>query len=336
VNESERVEQREIDNTIGMKHRMRRAALIENPVSGSVSGRRKQVVRSALSALQAAGVDVDQVVLQGPGSGAALAREAIDRGCDAVLVCGGDGTVHEVLQGVMGTSVALGVLPLGTANALAADLGLAGSPEKAIHALLEAARVQVPVGRITYRALDGSEQSHYFTVAAGVGPDALLMARMDPVLKRRLGYVLYLIEACRIWARHSFPLFEVRLVAEDGSARMVRASQILAVRIRSFGGALGTLAPGASLHSRELSLVAFKTRSKLRYLRFLLAVMAGRHTFSEDVELITARSVECFPDDQAKEPLFVEADGEVLGHAPVRMEMTEEKLTLLVPPGARP
>lgn len=326
----------EIDNGIGAKAGMRRAALIENPVSGSVSGRRERVVRSALAALQGAGVDVDHVVLHGPGSGAGLARDAIGRGCDAVLVCGGDGTVHEVLQSVVGTGVALGVLPLGTANALAADLGLAGSPEKAIHALLEAARVEVPVGRITYRALDGTEQSHYFTVAAGVGPDALLMARMDPVLKRRLGYVLYVIEACRIWARHSFPLFDVRMASEDGSTRTVRASQILAVRIRSFGGALGTLAPGASLYSGDLSLVAFRTRSKLRYMRFLLAVMAGRHTFSEDVELITARSVECRADQQSKEPLFVEADGEVLGQAPVRMEITEEKLTLLVPPGAQP
>ena len=168
------MEQTETSNRIGTEKRMRRVALIENPASGSVSGRRKHVVKSALAALQEAGVDVEHVVLKGPGSGAALAREAVDLGCDAILVCGGDGTVHEVLQSVVATGVALGVLPLGTANALAANLGLAGSPEKAIRSLIEAARVEVPVGRITYRAQDGSEQSHYFTVAAGVGPDALV------------------------------------------------------------------------------------------------------------------------------------------------------------------
>lgn len=315
---------------------MHRVALIENPASGAISGRRKAVVQLALAALRQAGVEVDHLTIDGPGSGARLARDAMDRGCDTVLVCGGDGTVHQVLQPLVGTPVALGVLPLGTANALAANLGLARSPETAIRALLNAVPVQVPMGRIAYRALDGSQQSRYFTVAAGVGPDALLMARMDPVLKRRLGYVLYVIEAFRIWASHPFPLFEARVSGGSCDPCKVRASQILAVRIRSFGGVLGQLAPGATLHSRELSLLAFKTRSRFRYLRFLLAVTAGRQTFSEDVELITARSVECAPGPDAKMPIFVEADGEVLGHAPARIEMADETLTLLVPRNAEP
>ncbi|HEY3703836.1 MAG TPA: diacylglycerol kinase family protein [Terracidiphilus sp.] len=315
---------------------MRRVALIENPASGSVSRRRRAVVRNLASALQGAGIPVDHLTIKGPGSGRALARDAMERGCDTVIVCGGDGTVHEVLQPLVGTGVALGVLPLGTANALAANLGLAGSPDKAIRALLQARAVDVPVGRIHYRAMDGSHQCRYFTVAAGVGPDALLMARMDPVLKRRLGYVLYVIEAFRIWASHPFPLFEVRLEDGNGGRSTLSASQILAVRIRSFGGVLGNLAPGASLHSPDLSLVAFKTRSRWSYLRFLLAVMASRHTFSSGVELITGRAVECIAGPDAKLPIFVEADGEVLGQGPVRMEMTGEKLTLLMPPNANP
>src|SRR5206468_390755 len=100
-------------------------------------------------------------------------------GCDTVLVCGGDGTVHQTFQPLVGTPVALGILPLGTANALATNLGLAGSPQKAIDALLRAQPVEVPVGRITFRTESDGEQRRYFTVAAGVGPDALLMARMD-------------------------------------------------------------------------------------------------------------------------------------------------------------
>lgn len=315
---------------------MRRVALIENPASGSESPRRRAVARKAASALEQAGIEVDHLVINGPGSGSQLTREAMERGCDTVLVCGGDGTVHEVLQPLVGTGVALGVLPLGTANALASDLGLSGSPSKAIRALLEARPVDVPVGRIRYRAQDGSPQCRYFTVAAGVGPDALLMARMDPVLKRRLGYILYMIEAFRIWARYPFPMFEVRVDDGSGGRKSLRASQILAVRIRSFGGALGKLAPGATLHSRELSLVAFKTRSRLSYFRFLMAVMAGRQTFTNGVELIKTKRVDCTAGQDANMPVFVEADGEVLGHVPVHMEIAEEMLTLLVPPGAQP
>jgi diacylglycerol kinase (ATP) len=321
---------------IAAEKSMRRVALIVNPSSGSVSPRRRHVVRKAMSAFRGAGIEVEHLTIDGPGSGSALARKAMDGGCDTVLVCGGDGTVHEVLQPMVGTGVALGVLPLGTANALAADLGLAGSPDKAIRALLGASPVDIPVGRIHFRAQDGSDQSRYFTVAAGVGPDALLMARMDPALKRRLGYVLYMIEAFRIWASHPFPLFEARMIDRDGTASTLNASQILAVRIRSFGGVLGTLAPGASLHSRELCLVAFRTSSRLGYLRFLLAATAGRQTFSRNVELIQAKSIECVAGPDTKMPVFVEADGELLGHVPARMEMTDEKLTLLIPQNARP
>ena len=111
--------------------------------------------------------------------------------------------MHEVLQRAVGTEVALGVIPLGTANALAADLGLRTSPVKAMRKLLAAERVAVPVGRISYHNGSGVSHSRYFTVAAGVGADALFLSRLDAGLKRRLGYVLYLVEAARVWATHS-------------------------------------------------------------------------------------------------------------------------------------
>ncbi|HEY1987782.1 MAG TPA: diacylglycerol kinase family protein [Terracidiphilus sp.] len=316
---------------------MRRVALVDNPASGSISPRREEVVRTALAELTSAGIQVERLTIDGPGSGAALAHEAMERGCDTVIVCGGDGTVHEVMQCLVGTPIALGVVPMGTANALAADLGLAKSPAKAVRLLLAAQAVQVPVGRILYRADDGTEQSRYFTVAAGVGADALLMARLDPVLKRRFGYVLYLLEAFRIWASHPFPLFQITFSSNgNGRPRTAEASQLLAVRVRSFGGVLGNLAPGATLHSENLCLVAFKTRSRLRYLRFLLAVVGKRQTFSSEVELIEADHVECLPRDGSTASVYVEADGELLGQLPVRIEIASKMLTLLIPPGARP
>ena len=315
---------------------MQRVAVVENPASGQPSPRRQAVVQTTLAALRQAGVQAEHLMIDGPGSGSALTRQAIARGCDAVLVCGGDGTVHEVMQALVGTDVALGVVPMGTANALASDLGISRSPDKAIRALLRAEAVQVPVGRISFNDAQGLPQTRYFTVAAGIGADALLMARMDPALKRRLGYLLYIFEAFRLWVTHSFPLFNATFVNGNGKPRVLEASQLLAVRVRSFGGALGKLAPGASLHGQNLCLMAFKTRSRLRYLRFLLAVVAGRHTFSNDIELIAADSVECTPRDGSRSHIYVEADGELLGHLPARLEIAAETLTLLIPPNAQP
>ena len=107
---------------------MRRVALIYNPASGQHSRGRRAAIDKALAVLREAGVEAEALETLAPGSAGVLAEEAARRGCDTVIACGGDGTVHEVLQSLAGTQVALGVVPLGTANALAANLGLQTSP----------------------------------------------------------------------------------------------------------------------------------------------------------------------------------------------------------------
>jgi len=316
---------------------MQKVALIYNPASGQHSSRRKVAIESALAVLRQAGVTAEAFTTSGVGSATEQAQHAVEAGYDAVIACGGDGTVHEVLQSLVGTDVALGVVPLGTANALAADLGLIASPAKTVSILLKANPTRISVGRIHFRDTDGVSKSRYFTVAAGVGADALLMSRLDVRLKRRLGYLLYMIEAARIVFTHGFPLFEAVLPADgNGSARVLEVSQLLAVRVRSFGGALQNLAPGASLRNGRLSMLAFKTRNRFHYILFMLAVFAQRQTFSREVELLEATSIECRPCTGSKEELFVEADGEVLGMLPVKLEVVPHSLMLLVPPGAQP
>jgi diacylglycerol kinase (ATP) len=316
---------------------MRRVALIYNPVSGQYSARRKVAIERTLAVLREAGVTVEAMETREAGEATVHALQAMNNGCDTVLACGGDGTVHEILQSLVGSDVALGVIPLGTANALAASLGLIGAPAKVARKLLEATPARISVGRIHYQDHGGNPGSRYFIVAAGVGNDALLMSRLDARLKRRLGYILYLIEAFNIWATSSFPLFEAVLPANgNGGGRVVDVSQLLAVRVRSFGGVLRTFAPGASLNNDNLSLLAFKTQSRMRYLKFLLAALAGRHTFNGVVELLETPSIECRARNGARESLLVEADGEVLGGLPVRLEVVPHSLMLLVPPGAQP
>jgi len=316
---------------------MRRVALIYNPASGQYSARRNAAVKEITAVLQEGGVVAEPFETGAPGSARALAKQAVDSGFDTVVACGGDGTVHEIVQSLVGTEVALGVVPLGTANALAADLGLIGSPAKVARILLQAAPARVSTGRIHFSDPGGNPDSRYFIVAAGIGADALLMSRLDARLKRRLGYILYLIEAVRIWATSSFPLFEAILPANgNGASRVVDVSQLLAVRVHSFGGVLRQLAPGASLRNGSLSLLAFKTQSRLRYLMFLLAAIAGTHTFKREVELLETPSIECRTRNGSREALFVEADGEVLGSLPVRLEVAPHTLTLLIPPGAQP
>lgn len=311
---------------------MRRVALIYNPASGQRPKRRTALIKGVVAVLEGAGIEVNVIATESPESAGPQALEAVRLGCDTVLACGGDGTAHEVMQSLVGGSAVLGVIPMGTANALATDLGLPSSPVKAAKMLLSAAPARISVGRVFYQDLEDKPRSRYFVVAAGVGVDGVFFSRLDSRLKQKLGYLLYLLEALRLGATHTFPMFRASFFqAENDTPRSEEASQILAVRISNFGGLVNKLAPGAALGNDNLHVIAFKTRSRLRYLRFMVAVWFRRHTYSRTIELVDCSAVECSDLAGAKERSFVEADGELLGTLPVRIEVVPQSLTLLIP-----
>lgn len=311
---------------------MRRVALIYNPASGQHPNGYEAAVESAVEVLREAGIEAEILPTRGPNTAGEVAREAIARGCDSILACGGDGTVHEVLQTVVGSETALGVVPMGTANALAADLGISAPPSRAARALLTASSVRVSVGRIFYHDRSGAEHSRYFTVAAGVGADGQFFYRLDSNLKRRFGYAAYAMEAFRLWSTHPFPYYEATIAFPDGAPpRKENVSQLLAVRINNFGGMVQNLVPSAALRNSNLRLVVFRTRSRYRYLRFMIAVIFRRHTYSSAIETIKAKSVECRIPEGSQERVLVEADGELLGCLPARIEIVPDALTLLIP-----
>ena len=174
-------------------------------------------------------------------------------------------------------------------------------------------------------------------MTAGVGFDALFLSRLDPGLKRRFGYLLYLVEGFRVLVTHSFPLFEAAIVESAGAQpRVELISQLLAVRIRDFGGLLHNLAPGATLHKEGLRLVAFKTRSRLHYFLYVMSVIFGHPRTTREIELLDAVSVECRLCNDSSAHVFAEADGELLGDLPVRIEIAPQTVTLLIPPNAKP
>ena len=271
---------------------MRRVALIYNPASGQHSARGASKIENVKAVLHKAGIETNSLETHAPGSGKALAVAAVRQGHDTVLACGGDGTVHEVLQCLVGTNVALGVVPLGTANALAQNLGLGRNPVKAIECPYQRESGGDPCRPHPFQGENGARGSRYFTVAAGIGADALLMSSMDPVLKRRYGYALYMLEASKIWAIPSRSRSLTHRFSGDENADqpawsrsrnfLPSASDHLAERWASSPRALPCI-------KIDLSLVAFKTRSRLSaYLRFLLATLVGRQTFSRTIELLDA------------------------------------------------
>lgn len=306
---------------------MRKAVLIYNPFSGR---HRVQQVYAAREVLRAGGMEAEAVATRAAGAAGQQAREAVAAGCDAVFACGGDGTVHEILQGIVGSNVALGVIPLGTANALAADLGLPRSSAKAAELALTFEPRQISVGALDYSTAEG-QRSRYFLVAAGAGPDAHLMYKLNPQIKRRFGMSAYYTHATWVWATHTYPKFRVEFFdTERNRSRSESVTQVLAIRIGVFGGLLHQLAPGASLLRDDFRMVLFKTASRARYLAYVLRCVARGLWRIPGVELVNAREVTCSA-AETRRPIYVEADGELLGSVPARMALRPAAIHLLMP-----
>ncbi len=160
----------------------RRVAVIHNPASGSADD-----VQALRSAFVAAGTEPLWLATTEDDPGTGQAAEAIASGVDTVIACGGDGTVRAVLQSVAGTEVALGVVPMGTGNLLAGNLGLQTGTD-AVHDAVHA-----PTGLLDVGMVNGER----FAVMAGVGFDAYMIRDANPTLKRRLGSAAYVFSAAR-------------------------------------------------------------------------------------------------------------------------------------------
>ena len=290
-------------------------------------------VESAAAILRAAGVEVEVAPTRAASDAAAQVRMAVREGFDTIIACGGDGTIHDVLQGLAGKPAQLGIIPLGTANALAHDLRLPISAEGAARALLTATSKRIALGKIEYRDFNNIPSSRYFTVAAGVGVDAHLFYKLNRLIKDRMGMLAYYTKATHLWLTHRMRYFEVEFSSNGGSTRREpRLSEMLAVRINYFGGVLRELAPGASLDRNDMRLVLCRTGNRALYLVYVFRGMLGLSSGVRGIELAHADQVTCRRVAGEKpEDVYAEADGELLGRLPITLSMVPDAITVLVP-----
>ena len=312
---------------------MRKAALFYNPVSGRRRRHRLKDVEAVASILRGAGVELEVSPTRAASDAGAQVRMAIREGVDTIIACGGDGTVHDVLQGIAGKDAALGVIPLGTANALAHDLRLPLKAEAAAQTLLTAVPRRIAVGRIDYRDFNNLPAYRHFTVAAGVGVDAHLFYKLNRLMKDRMGMMAYYSKAWHLWWTHRMRYFEVEYSSNGiAPAREPRLSEMLAVRITQFGGVLRELAPGASLVRNDLRLVLCRTGNRALYLAYVFRGLLGMTRSVPGIVLAHADKVTCRSVSGEKpENIYVEADGELLGRLPMTLSMVPDAVTVLVP-----
>jgi diacylglycerol kinase family enzyme len=222
------------------------------------------------------------------------------------------------------SDVPLGILPAGTANVLANELGLGNTMERAAAALPDAVQERIALGTISSAA---EASPRYFLMMAGAGLDADIVYHLDPRLKEATGKVAYWIAGFSK-VGHRIPEFTV-----EANGREYRASFALMSRVRNYGGDL-EIAPTISLLDDEFEMVLFEGESSFGFLKYMLAVVVHQQQSMRGITILRTRQAAFSAADQGG-PIHLQVDGEHVGVAPARVEIVPNALTLLVPPGFR-
>jgi YegS/Rv2252/BmrU family lipid kinase len=306
-----------------MTSELHNALLIHNPRAGS--GGRRLLLEEARRILAAGGIETELADTGAPGHATELAQSAGLSGRELVIVCGGDGTLNEVVNGLAaspnGHRVPLALLPAGTANVLAKELGLPWDLPRAAEKLLRGDLREIALGLAT--PLEQPEKKLFFVSVAGAGPDGMIVYSLDLGLKARVGILAYWWEGARQAVRYKFPKF--RIVTAE---RQIEATLALVGRTKHYGGPF-QITTGADLLEDEFELGVLTTQSRLRYLSYLPALWFGKLREAADVHFWKTDRIVCEP--MGSEAVYAQVDGEPLARLPVEFRIVPRALRLLMP-----
>jgi YegS/Rv2252/BmrU family lipid kinase len=288
-----------------------RIVLVFNPESGRVRAKEKMLDR-VLPVLARAGMNVDVRPTEGPGHATEIAAQAAREGVDRVLGWGGDGTLNEVMRGLVGTETALGVLPGGTVNVFAREVGIPLSIEAATEAFVGGEVRRIPVGIASERP---------FLLMTGVGLDAEVVRRLKGGFKHALGAAAFWLDGFRVLASYPMPTIRVR-----SEGRKIEGSGLVAGKIRRYGPWY-LITPEARLEEPLLHVVLFRGRKRRDYVRYLAGIVCGFHLRFDDV--VSWKTSALTVEADAKVPYQI--DGEFAGHLPVALGVRDQALSVVLP-----
>jgi YegS/Rv2252/BmrU family lipid kinase len=296
----------------------KRLALIYNPKAGGLHGNSDRVWQ-LVAALRDYGLELtdEQVnATQAGGDATRLAQEAVADHTDLLIVCGGDGTINEVIQALVGSETTLAVLPSGTANVLAKELHLPRRPEDLAKLIASGRTREISVGRASK---PDESWSRYFILMAGIGLDATIIGTVQPEQKKQWGigsYVAAGLKTLAEWPLHPFSL--------NFNAQNHAATFAIVANAANYA-AWFTIAPNSRMESDHLDVCVFNSHSRLVYLSYAFLSLFGVHTLSPQV--VYEPATELYANTSNTTP--VQLDGELVGHLPMHFECVPHALRIV-------
>lgn len=289
----------------------RRVLIVYNPMSG---WRRTSRLDAVVKRLRQLGCFVEVRPTAGPSDATRIAHGGLSEGFDVIAAAGGDGTINEVANALPPGGPPLGVIPLGTANILAWEIGLGRRTERVARTIAEGISRPIVVGRIGERK---------FLLMVGIGFDGAVVAGLSPTLKHWLGKGAYVLSGLIQMARYPWPLLAVHV---DGTAHS--CTMAIIAKAHYYAGKF-VLAADAGPEEPLFRVCLFRGGGVWNLLRYGVAMLLGRLANLSDVTIIPAREV--MVDRVPTVP--VQTDGESLGETPARVVIADEYLAVLWPVG---
>jgi diacylglycerol kinase (ATP) len=286
-------------------------AVILNPTAGNL-----ETVRDCQRRVESIARGCRIRITSHAGEAEALARRAVEEGFGRIVAAGGDGTVNHVANGIAGSNTALGILPMGTVNVFAMELGLPWNDLELCWSIVEAGDM---------RLVDlPSANGKCFVQLAGIGLDAQVVQETSLAFKRSLGPLSYLISAAHIAARQPPKLF---IQSEDASVR--EGSFVLVGNGRLYGGPFPFF-KHAVIDDGLLDVVVFKRLGYLEIIKYLHDVVFRSDIRVPEIEYFQTRHLHV----SSEQDVPLELDGELAGNCPVDFQMHEKALRVLAPPAS--
>ena len=289
--------------------------IIFNPVAGN---RRDALLHDTVAALVRRGFQVSVIGTTGPGNATHVAAEAVAEGVDAIVAAGGDGTINEVVSGVVGSDIPVGIIPMGTANVLALEFRLPRRAE---------AIADVIAGGVTRRLHIGRINGRRFLLMVGAGFDGQVVHAIDFAMKRRWGKHAFVLQGLRAIVGNP-----ARMLSVDADGASYPAAWAVITNISRYGGPY-TLLPGADPGPTELTAILFRKAGRLSMCCNLVRIGLGIAVRAKSVKMIRAQSFRLSSMEDA--PVPVQIDGDAAGTLPMQIDATDQFVLVLCPPAAR-
>ena len=319
--------------------------LIANPISGK--GRAKTIAEQAYAAITEAGQIGTLVLTSGTGDAERFAHDAVNAGIRKIIACGGDGTLHEVVNGIAeGSDTILSVLPCGRGNDFAAAIGVPRKPQAAIQCLLNGKPTQVDLGKIKQdvqdrqdvqdkRHLDntarlqsaptviGATKTRYFITIATCGYDAEVSRRGAERSTPFKGTAAYVYAAIATLSDYQCPYIKL-----EGDFGTLEGNHLLAATgiTPRYGGGF-RIVPKARYDDGLFDVCSIRAVSKFTILRLLVTLFWGGHVSHPAVEIHPTRTLRI----ETEPTMLLYADGEPMCETPATLEIVKHGLTVLAP-----